>query len=73
MNEHLLQVETLLGLSLANLSEERAALISQLAGDIWDTLRDYGSDYNLDMRELFAISLTTHYALTDIMLKELED
>lgn len=73
MNEHLLQVETLLGLSLANLSEERAALISQLAGDIWDILRDYGTDYNLDMRELFAISLTTHYALTDIMLKELED
>lgn len=72
MHEHLAQVEALLGLSLANLPEERAALINKLAGDIWDILREYGDDYKLDLREMFAISLTTHYALTEIMITELE-
>lgn len=72
MHEHLAQIEALLGLSLANLSEERAALISKLSGDIWDILREYGDDYKLDLREMFAVSLTTHYALVDIMINEME-
>lgn len=72
MNNHLKQVEALLGLSLSGLTEERAALVNQLAGDIWDMIREQAEKHELDTREMYAVSLTTHFALTEIVLNEIE-